>query len=125
MYRDDGDDDDDYDDVNRSGRHLTDDEISGMLIGLLLAGQHTSSTTSSWLGFFLAKHPDIQVLMFSLELIISVNTGPGPGPGPLWSSIASVSEHFLDQIQSMCSICSVVFVYFIETTLHIIHIKRK
>jgi len=32
-----------------------------MLIGLLLAGQHTSSTTSSWLGFFLAKHPDIQV----------------------------------------------------------------
>ena len=46
----------------RSGRHLTDDEISGMLIGLLLAGQHTSSTTSSWLGFFLAKHPEIQVV---------------------------------------------------------------
>ena len=47
----------------RSGRHLTDDEIAGMLIGLLLAGQHTSSTTSSWLGFFLAKHPDIQVVV--------------------------------------------------------------
>jgi len=45
----------------RSGRNLTDDEIAGMLIGLLMAGQHTSSTTSSWLGFFLAKHQDIQV----------------------------------------------------------------
>ncbi|EDV26239.1 uncharacterized protein TRIADDRAFT_22681, partial [Trichoplax adhaerens] len=39
----------------RSGRKLTEDEIAGMLIALLLAGQHTSSTTSSWLGFFISK----------------------------------------------------------------------
>ena len=52
----------------RSGRHLTDDEVSGMLIGLLLAGQHTSSTTSSWLAFFLAKHPHIQVSHICLRL---------------------------------------------------------
>ncbi|RUS69847.1 hypothetical protein EGW08_022392 [Elysia chlorotica] len=45
----------------KSGRKLTDDEITGMLIGLLLAGQHTSSTTSSWLAFFLAKDKDLQV----------------------------------------------------------------
>lgn len=44
----------------RDGRPLTDDEISGMLIGLLLAGQHTSSTTSTWLGFFLAREKSIQ-----------------------------------------------------------------
>uniref|UniRef100_A0A8D2LP03 Lanosterol 14-alpha demethylase n=1 Tax=Varanus komodoensis TaxID=61221 RepID=A0A8D2LP03_VARKO len=44
----------------RDGRHLTDDEIAGMLIGLLLAGQHTSSTTSTWLGFFLARDKSIQ-----------------------------------------------------------------
>jgi sterol 14-demethylase len=44
----------------KSGEHLTDNEISGMLIGLLLAGQHTSSTTSSWLGFFLAKNKELQ-----------------------------------------------------------------
>jgi sterol 14-demethylase len=31
-----------------------------MLIGLLLAGQHTSSTTSSWLGFFLGKDKALQ-----------------------------------------------------------------
>lgn len=44
----------------RDGRALTDDEIAGMLIGLLLAGQHTSSTTSAWLGFFLARDKAIQ-----------------------------------------------------------------
>lgn len=54
--------------VYRDGRHLTDDEIAGMLIGLLLAGQHTSSTTGSWLGFFLAKHPDIQVDIMALSV---------------------------------------------------------
>lgn len=31
-----------------------------MLIGLLMAGQHTSSTTSAWLGFYLAKNKDMQ-----------------------------------------------------------------
>lgn len=31
-----------------------------MLIGLLLAGQHTSSTTSAWMGFFLARDKDLQ-----------------------------------------------------------------
>lgn len=31
-----------------------------MLIGLLMAGQHTSSTTSAWLGFFLARDKDLQ-----------------------------------------------------------------
>ncbi|OQV16844.1 Lanosterol 14-alpha demethylase [Hypsibius exemplaris] len=47
----------------KDGRHLTDDEISGMLIGLLMAGQHTSSTTGSWLGFFLAKDQALQAAL--------------------------------------------------------------
>ena len=45
---------------------MTDDEIVGMLIGFLLAGQHTSSTTSAWLGFFWAKHKDMQVIHVNL-----------------------------------------------------------
>ena len=45
----------------RDGRHLTDSEITGMLIGLLMAGQHTSSTTSAWLGFFIARDKELQV----------------------------------------------------------------
>ena len=31
------------------GRNMTDSEVAGMLIALLMAGQHTSSTVSSWL----------------------------------------------------------------------------
>lgn len=46
---------------SRDGRGLTDQEIVGMLIGLLMAGQHTSSTTSAWMGFYLAKNKDMQV----------------------------------------------------------------
>jgi len=52
----------------KSGRNLTDDEIAGMLIGLLLAGQHTSSTTSSWMGFFLAQNKDIQDACYEEQL---------------------------------------------------------
>ncbi|XP_069852567.1 lanosterol 14-alpha demethylase-like isoform X2 [Dipodomys merriami] len=44
----------------RDGRPLTDDEVAGMLIVLLLAGQHTSSTTSAWMGFFLARDKTLQ-----------------------------------------------------------------
>lgn len=48
------------DSFHRDGRPLTDDEVAGMLIGLLLAGQHTSSTTSAWMGFFLARDKTLQ-----------------------------------------------------------------
>ncbi|XP_048848494.1 lanosterol 14-alpha demethylase isoform X2 [Brienomyrus brachyistius] len=44
----------------KDGQPLNDSEIAGMLIGLLLAGQHTSSTTSAWLGFFLAQDRALQ-----------------------------------------------------------------
>lgn len=47
--------------IRRDGQSLTDDEVVGMLIGLLMAGQHTSSTTSAWLGFFLARDKLLQV----------------------------------------------------------------
>jgi len=36
-----------------NGRNMTDSEVSGMLIALLMAGQHTSSTVSSWLMCFI------------------------------------------------------------------------
>ncbi|KAM8967319.1 lanosterol 14-alpha demethylase [Pelodytes ibericus] len=49
----------------KDGTPLTDDEIAGMLIGLLLAGQHTSSTTSAWMGFFLAKNKSFQDQCFA------------------------------------------------------------
>ena len=35
------------------GRQLTEEEITGLLIAVLFAGQHTSSITSSWTGYFM------------------------------------------------------------------------
>lgn len=39
-----------------NGRMLTSDEIGGMLIATLFAGQHTSSITSTWTLLFLLRH---------------------------------------------------------------------
>jgi cytochrome P450 len=39
------------------GRPLTEDEITGLLIAVLFAGQHTSSITSSWTGYCMLSHP--------------------------------------------------------------------
>ena len=35
------------------GRELTEEEIAGLLIAVLFAGQHTSSITSAWTGYFM------------------------------------------------------------------------
>lgn len=39
------------------GRQLTDEQITGLLIALLFAGQHTSSITSTWTSFLLMFNP--------------------------------------------------------------------
>lgn len=43
----------------KDGSKNTNDQITGLLIALLFAGQHTSSITSTWTTLFLAHHPDI------------------------------------------------------------------
>lgn len=40
------------------GRQLTEEEITGLLIAVLFAGQHTSSITSSWTGLFMIDSHD-------------------------------------------------------------------
>lgn len=40
------------------GEGLTDDQIVGLLIALLFAGQHTSSITSTWTTMLLLHHPE-------------------------------------------------------------------
>lgn len=47
-----------YQKVN-GGRQLNDTEITGLLIAILFAGQHTSTITSSWTGLQMISHPDI------------------------------------------------------------------
>ena len=43
----------------KDGTNLTDDQITGLLIALLFAGQHTSSITSTWTSIFVANDPRI------------------------------------------------------------------
>jgi len=43
----------------KDGRPLTDKEIAHIMIALLMAGQHTSAATGSWLLLHLASRPDI------------------------------------------------------------------
>lgn len=40
------------------GRQLTEEEITGLLIAVLFAGQHTSSITSSWTGYYMIDAKD-------------------------------------------------------------------
>mmetsp|Transcript_22439 Transcript_22439/g.63017 ORF Transcript_22439/g.63017 Transcript_22439/m.63017 type:complete len:486 (-) Transcript_22439:298-1755(-) len=42
----------------KDGRKLKVEELAGMMIAMLFAGQHTSSVTSSWTGLFLMKFPE-------------------------------------------------------------------
>lgn len=46
-----------YQKVN-NGRKLTDEEITGLLIAILFAGQHTSTVTSSWTGYRMMSTKD-------------------------------------------------------------------
>lgn len=45
--------------VYRDGRHVPDQEIAHIMIALLMAGQHSSSSTSSWIVLRLAQNPHI------------------------------------------------------------------
>lgn len=42
------------------GRHLTEDEIAGLCIAVMLAGQHTSNVTSAWFGCHVLTRPHIK-----------------------------------------------------------------
>ncbi|KAK5064541.1 Sterol 14-alpha demethylase [Exophiala bonariae] len=46
--------------VYKNGTPVPDDEVAHMMIALLMAGQHSSSSTSSWILLRLATRPDIQ-----------------------------------------------------------------
>ena len=48
----------------RSGRLLKDHEIDHIMIALLMAGQHTSSATGSWLMLHVADKPEIGCVSF-------------------------------------------------------------
>ncbi|GJN25316.1 hypothetical protein PR202_gb13130 [Eleusine coracana subsp. coracana] len=42
---------------HRDGRHTTEGEVTGLILSLIFAGKHTSSTTSTWTGARLLNNP--------------------------------------------------------------------
>lgn len=58
----------------KDGRPIPDHEIAHMMIALLMAGQHSSSATSSWILLRLASRPDIQEeLLEEQKRVLGVN----------------------------------------------------
>ncbi|KAG8720037.1 Lanosterol 14-alpha-demethylase [Ceratobasidium sp. 394] len=52
----------------KDGRPLTDREMAHIMIALLMAGQHTSSATSSWALLHLADRPDIAEKLYEEQV---------------------------------------------------------
>eukprot|EP01135_Chromosphaera_perkinsii_P000557 Nk52_evm19s123 gene=Nk52_evmTU19s123 len=52
----------------KNGDFLTDEEICGLLIAFLLAGQHTSSTTGAWMGAFISKDKELQDKLYKEQI---------------------------------------------------------
>lgn len=52
----------------KDGTPVPDTEIAHMMIGLLMAGQHSSSVTSSWIMLHLADRPDIMEELYQEQL---------------------------------------------------------
>ncbi|WEW55696.1 Lanosterol 14-alpha-demethylase [Emydomyces testavorans] len=54
--------------VYKSGQPLPDKEIAHMMITLLMAGQHSSSSSSSWIMLRLASHPDLVEALYHEQM---------------------------------------------------------
>jgi sterol 14alpha-demethylase len=52
----------------RDGRPLADHEIAHIMIALLMAGQHTSSTSGSWTLLHLAANPDVTKALYEEQV---------------------------------------------------------
>ncbi|KAF4123391.1 sterol 14alpha-demethylase [Geosmithia morbida] len=52
----------------KTGKPVPDHEIANMLIALLMAGQHSSSSTSSWIMLRLAQNPDIMEALYQEQV---------------------------------------------------------
>ena len=51
----------------RDGTALRDHEIAHIMIALLMAGQHTSSSSLAWVILHIAARPDIQYVVMTLR----------------------------------------------------------
>ena len=57
-----------------SGRTLSEDEVIGLVVALLLAGQHTSNVTSTWMLLMLISNPDVMAKVMKEQDEITAHT---------------------------------------------------
>lgn len=55
------------------GRSMTDEEICGLLIASLFAGQHTSSITTSWTGLYMTSSKVLHMGALSVCNVFTYN----------------------------------------------------
>ncbi|MCJ1415336.1 Sterol 14-alpha demethylase [Xylographa parallela] len=60
--------------VYKDGRSISDEEIAHLMMALLMAGQHSSSVTSSWISLHLAAEPAIAEELYKEQLEVLGNT---------------------------------------------------
>lgn len=71
------------DSAYKDGKPLKDGEIAGLMIALLMAGQHSSSVTSSWIMLRLAANPDIADALHNEQCRVFGLTASGSWQRPL------------------------------------------
>ncbi|KFY08419.1 hypothetical protein V492_06243 [Pseudogymnoascus sp. VKM F-4246] len=73
----------------KDGTPVPDEEIAHMMIALLMAGQHTSSSSSSWIMLRLASRPDIMEELYQEQIRVL-----GPDLPPLqYDDLSSLHLH--------------------------------
>ncbi|KAI8803641.1 cytochrome P450 [Cladochytrium replicatum] len=77
----------------KDGSKMTDAEIAHMLIAMLMAGQHTSSATMSWMLFHLAAYPELITDLIEEQATVLTGTPSTPIsqlPPPNYASLRSM-----------------------------------
>ncbi|KKZ61267.1 eburicol 14-alpha-demethylase [[Emmonsia] crescens] len=67
----------------KNGQKLPDKEIANIMITLLMAGQHSSSSISSWIMLRLASEPTVVEELYQEQLANLPRTGPNDSLAPL------------------------------------------
>lgn len=87
----------------KDGRPLTDREIAHIMIALLMAGQHTSSATSTWTLLELASRPDVYQQLYD-EQVRVLGDGKGGFRMLEYDDLKNVSPSPLSRLASiLCS----------------------
>lgn len=71
----------------KGGKPIPDHEVAHMMIALLMAGQHSSSSTSSWIMLRLASRPDIMEELYQEQIKV---LGPEPLPPLQYEDLAKL-----------------------------------